>query len=84
MRLLGDEMRVITFFVVATAAMWVAEPVRGQTYDPSYPVCMQTYGPFSGINCRYTSMAACQSFAQGRSAQCLINPYFVQKRKSRH
>ena len=77
-------MRVMACFVVAIAPILAAEPVRGQTYDPRYPVCMQTYGPFSGINCSYTSMADCRLLARGRSAQCLANPYFVQKRKSRH
>jgi hypothetical protein len=44
-------MRVISCFAVAAATIWIAEPVRAQTYDPRYPVCMQTYGPLSGINC---------------------------------
>jgi hypothetical protein len=77
-------MRVMVCFVVATAAVSAAEMARGQTYDPRYPVCMQTYGPLSGMNCSYTSMTNCRLLAQGRSAQCLANPYFVQKRKSRH
>jgi hypothetical protein len=77
-------MRVTAFSIGAIAAILVAGPARAQTYDPGYPICMQTYGPFSGMNCRYTSMAACQFLAQGRAAQCLINPYFVPKRKSRH
>jgi len=77
-------MRAVAFLVGASAAIWVAGPVQAQTYDPSYPVCMQTYGPFSGINCRYTSMAACQFLAQGRAAQCLVNPYYVPRQKSRH
>jgi len=76
-------MRVTVCFVLAAAMIWIAEPVRGQTYDPRYPVCMQTYGPFSGINCSYTSIANCRLLAQGRSAQCLTNPYFGQRRKSR-
>ena len=75
-------MRVMVCFVLAATAIWLVEPAQGQTYDPRYPVCMQTYGPFSGINCSYTSMASCRSLAQGRSAQCLANPYFVRRRKS--
>lgn len=82
--MLGDDMRVMIFFVVMSAAIWMAEPVRAQTYDPNYPICMQTFGPFAGMNCRYRSMAACQFLAQGRAAQCLTNPYFVPKQKSRH
>ena len=75
-------MRVMVCFVLAAPVIWIVEPAQGQTYDPRYPVCMQTYGPFSGINCSYTSMASCRSLAQGRSAQCLTNPYFVRRRKS--
>jgi hypothetical protein len=70
-------------FVITTATISAAEPVQGQTYDPRYPVCMQTYGPISGINCTYTSLANCRLLVRGRSAQCLTNPYFVQKPKSR-
>jgi hypothetical protein len=77
-------MRVVVYFVLTAIAVWIAEPAQGQTYDPRYPVCMQTYGPFSGIDCSYTSMATCRFLAQGRSAQCLANPYFVQRRKSQH
>jgi hypothetical protein len=57
-------MRVIACFAVAAATIWIAEPVRAQTYDPRYPVCMQTYGPLSGINCTYTSMADCRLLAR--------------------
>ena len=77
-------MRVMAYFVIAAATIWIGEPARGQTYDPRYPICMQTFGPLSGINCSYTSMATCRFLAQGRPAQCLTNPYFGQKRKSRH
>jgi hypothetical protein len=77
-------MRMMICFVAATAAIWTAEPARSQTYDPRYPVCLQTFGPFGGINCSYKSMADCRLLSQGRAAQCLVNPYFVQKRKSRH
>ena len=49
---------------------------RAQTYDPSFPVCMQTYG-FGGnsIDCSYASLGQCQASASGRSAQCFVNPY---------
>ena len=52
-------------------------PARAQTYDPHYPVCLQTYG-ISGnaISCRYPSMEACQVSAMGRAAQCIANPYY--------
>jgi hypothetical protein len=52
-------------------------PARAQTYDPHYPVCLQTYG-ISGnaISCRYPSMESCQVSAMGRAAQCIANPYY--------
>jgi hypothetical protein len=78
------EARHARFVVAAATVVLAAEPSRAQTYDPSYPVCMQTYGPMSGINCSFTSMADCRLLAQGRGGQCLANPYFVQKRKLRH
>jgi hypothetical protein len=77
-------MRIVVLLVVVAAAIPAAEPARGQTYDPRYPVCMQTFGPMSGIDCSYTSMATCRMLAQGRGAQCLVNPYFAQNRKTRH
>jgi hypothetical protein len=49
---------------------------QAQTYDPAFPVCLHTYGPFGNINCRYFSMEACKFQATGRPAQCEINPYF--------
>ena len=53
-----------------------AATARAQTYDPSYPVCLQTYGiDGSYIDCSFTSLA-----------QCLTNPYFAQggRKPSRH
>ncbi|MBJ7402522.1 MAG: DUF3551 domain-containing protein [Bradyrhizobium sp.] len=47
-----------------------------QTYDPSYPVCMQIYGPVGYFECSYASLAQCRYLAVGRSASCVVNPYF--------
>jgi hypothetical protein len=55
-------------------------PVHAQTYDPSYPVCMQIYGPVGYFDCRYTSLEQCRFLAVGRSATCVVNPYFAEKR----
>jgi hypothetical protein len=64
------------------ATVLVAAPARAQTYDPNYPVCLQTYAPGGGsIDCSFTSLAQCAASASGRAAQCLNNPYFVQSRK---
>ncbi|KYK47309.1 hypothetical protein A1D31_31585 [Bradyrhizobium liaoningense] len=51
-------------------------PARAQTYDPSYPVCMQIYGPVGYFDCRYGSLEQCRYLAVGRSASCVVNPYF--------
>jgi uncharacterized protein DUF3551 len=72
-------MRVMACMVLTIAPVLVAAPSRAQTYDPNYPVCLQTYGiDGSYIECSYTSLAQCQASASGRSAQCLTNPYFAQ------
>ncbi len=58
-----------------------AGPTSAQTYDPSYPVCLQVYGIEGGyIACGYTSMAQCAASASGRAAQCLVNPYWPSAR----
>lgn len=66
---------------VLIGTIFAAAPARAQTYDPSYPVCLQTYGIDGGyIECSFTSLAQCAASASGRSAQCLINPYFASGR----
>ena len=63
--------------LLGIAMMLVAAPAEAQTYDPNYPICLQTYGRAgSYIACRYTSMAQCQFTASGRAAQCITNPFF--------
>ncbi|WP_035722653.1 DUF3551 domain-containing protein [Bradyrhizobium sp. ARR65] len=64
--------------IPVTAVLAAAAPARAQMYDPSYPVCLQVYGINGGyVACGYTSMAQCQASASGRSAQCIINPFFT-------
>lgn len=71
-------MRILACAAVAIGTIFVAAPARAQTYDPNYPVCLQTYGIDGGyIECSFTSLAQCAASASGRSAQCLINPYFA-------
>ena len=71
-------MRVLAWMIVTTAMISAAVPARAQTYDPSYPVCMQVYQRGGGfITCDFTSMAQCQASASGRAAQCLVNPYYA-------
>ncbi len=71
-------MRIPALAIAAIATVLAAAPARAQTYDPSYPVCLQTYGIDGGyISCGYTSHAQCAMAASGRAAQCITNPYFA-------
>ena len=64
--------------VLAIGAALIAAPASAQTYDPNFPVCLQTYGIDGGyIDCSFTSLAQCAASASGRAAQCLTNPYFA-------
>ncbi|WP_426615933.1 DUF3551 domain-containing protein [Bradyrhizobium sp. McL0616] len=73
-------MRGACFTLVAIATLFVSVPARAQTYDPNYPVCMQIYGPVGYLDCRYASLEQCKYLAVGRSATCVVNPYFAQKK----
>jgi hypothetical protein len=67
---------ILTVVPVAGLFSW-AGPTRAQTYDPSYPVCMQVTEWGGGrIDCSYMSMAQCAASASGRGATCMPNPYF--------
>jgi hypothetical protein len=71
-------MRTLTRPVLAIAITLAAASARAQTYDPNYPVCLQTFGRNGNtISCGYTSMAQCRWSASGRAAQCITNPYFA-------
>ena len=65
--------------VLAVVAVQIAAPAQAQTYDPNYPVCLQVYDDMVHyyFECSYTSMAQCAASASGRSAQCVVNPYFA-------
>lgn len=63
---------------LTAAALVPAAPVRAQTYDPNYPVCLQVYRGFMDyyFECGYQTMAQCAASASGRAAQCVQNPYY--------
>ena len=72
-------MRVLTWTILAIGAILIAAPAHAQTYDPNFPVCLQTYAVGGGyIDCSFASLAQCAASASGRAAQCLSNPYFAQ------
>jgi hypothetical protein len=65
--------------LLAVGTISFAAPARAQTYDPNYPVCLQIYDDMVDyyFECRYTSIAQCAASASGRSAQCVVNPYYA-------
>ena len=77
-------MRIFVLLILAAGLVLSAAPVRAQTYDPNYPVCMQI-GEWGGwrIECAYTSMAQCAASASGRGGSCMANPYFGASRRGR-
>jgi hypothetical protein len=71
-------MRVLAGLFLALVMTLAAASAQAQTYDPNYPICLQTFGRNgNAISCGYTSMAQCSWSASGRAAQCIINPYFA-------
>jgi hypothetical protein len=71
-------MRIPALAILTIAAALTAMPALAQTYDPKYPVCLQTYGIGGGyIDCSYSSLAQCSATASGRAAQCITNPFFA-------
>ena len=78
-------MRVIYWTTMAAGLVMSAWPAQAQTYDPNFPICLQTYGRDGGyIACRYTSMGQCKLTASARAAQCIVNPYFAGAPGSAH
>ena len=69
-------MRVLILAILTIAA--ITSSAQAQTYDPKYPVCLQIYQGFTDyyFECAYTSIAQCNMSASGRSAQCIVNPYY--------
>jgi len=64
--------------VLALAMTLAAASAQAQTYDPNYPICLQTFGRYgNAISCGFTSMVQCGWSASGRAAQCITNPYYA-------
>jgi hypothetical protein len=71
-------MRIPALAMLTIVTGMLAVPARAQTYDPRYPVCLQTYGIDGGyIECAYDSLAQCAMSASARAAQCVVNPFFA-------
>jgi Protein of unknown function (DUF3551) len=70
-------MRAIGALLLAISVTLATPSAQAQTYDPAYPVCLQSYSVGgSAISCRYMSMAQCRAVASGRAGQCVTNPYY--------
>jgi hypothetical protein len=65
--------------LAAVGTVVLAAPAKAQTYDPAYPVCLQIYQGFVDyyFECAYQTMGQCQASASGRSAACVVNPYYA-------
>jgi hypothetical protein len=68
-------MRILALGALAIGMLVGAGVAHAQTYAPGYPVCLKVYGPATGYECLYTTMAQCNASASGRSALCFLNPY---------
>jgi hypothetical protein len=67
-------MRILALSVLTILMMSTTAPA--QTYDPDYPVCLESYSiDGQSIQCSFTSLAQCAQSASGRAAQCYVNPY---------
>jgi len=69
----------LIFAVLALAAAFAVSAAQAQMYNPNYPFCLHVFGSLDGerMDCIFTSIPQCQATASGRSAMCLINPYFA-------
>src|SRR5215213_3872741 len=73
------SMRILALAILAVVTVSAAPPVRAQTYDPKYPVCLQVNNGWNDyyFECSYTSLAQCNMSASGRSAYCLVKPCYT-------
>jgi len=72
-------MRKPALALLVTGVLLASAAAHAQTYDPSFPVCMQIYGPVGYADCRYATLEQCRYLAVGRSATCVVNPYFARE-----
>ena len=79
-------MRIPALIILTFATIAMTQPVRAQTYDPRYPICLKVVQNFGGerYDCRYVSMEQCQGSQGGLPAQCVVNPYYAGNRPRRY
>jgi hypothetical protein len=75
-------MRALALAILTIATASAAPSARAQTYDPAYPVCLQIYQGWNDyyFECAYASLAQCNASASGRAAQCIVNPYYAERK----
>jgi hypothetical protein len=71
------QMRILALAIPVIATLATAAPASAQTYAPGYPVCMEVWGPLNYYDCSFTSLPQCNLSASGRSAACMLNPYYA-------
>jgi hypothetical protein len=69
--------RILALTALAFGTLLAGAAAHAQTHGTDYPVCPNVYGPATYYECRYTTMAQCQAWASGRSAQHSVNPYLA-------
>jgi hypothetical protein len=69
----------LSWTVLAGSAILGIVPASAQTYDPSYPVCLQIWewGGSTHFECAFASWNQCRSAAIGIGAMCVDNPYWA-------
>jgi hypothetical protein len=74
-------MRCAFGLIMSAGALLSVAPLRAQTFDPRFPVCMHVYSGASGgggewYDCSFTSLPQCRATATGQAASCDLNPYY--------
>jgi hypothetical protein len=68
-------MRILALAILAMGIASIG-PAAAQTYDPVDPVCLRLYDSDQILRMPLHVAASMQRVASGRSAKCVINPYF--------
>jgi Protein of unknown function (DUF3551) len=76
-------MRIASLTMMAALTLLGIGGARAQVLDPRFAACLHNYGPVEYYDCSYSSLAQCNASAPGRSADCLLNPYFARTSQDR-
>jgi hypothetical protein len=67
----------LVWTILALGMASTTTATMAHTYDPNYPVCLQSYARDGYIDCSFTLMSQCNVTVSGRGATCYANPYFA-------